>query len=33
MTGASELPRTEREREVAMGYPAPKSVVVVATLR
>jgi hypothetical protein len=28
-----ELPRTEREREVAMSYPAPQEVVVVAALR
>ena len=28
-----ELPKTRREREVAMSYPAPKDVVVVATLR
>ena len=29
----SELPKTEREPEVAMGYPAAQDVVVVATLR
>ena len=28
-----ELPKAEREREVAMSYPAPQDVVVVATLR
>ena len=32
-TGASELPRSGREREVAMSYPAPQEVVVVAALR